>query len=109
MRRTRECGAGKVSYDDDKCQFVCSCSKKKCIYIVDCGTVTTSGENPPRVGDPRPGVRVDGRREEIAKVLAQLWGRPVVVADGAARDVRINKAVTGTREQIARALGLKLR
>jgi hypothetical protein len=109
MIRERECGAGKVKYDDATCVFTCTCTITSCKWEVICGSnPTISGTNPPRIRDPRPGMKVDGRRDLIAKYLGELWGLPVSVATGASPKDRVNKAATGTRDDIARAFGLEL-
>ena len=111
-QKTQTCGKTKVTYDDDKCEYVCICSKS-CTWEVNCqGGITVSGTGLVRNGTgngSRPGfsVQVNATLGVIAKALERTWRRPVV-APRDVRDKRVARRVKGTPEEIAKALGLEL-
>jgi hypothetical protein len=112
--KTNTCGASTLTYDES-CFFVCICTGDACSWTITCGAVQINGKGKARIRDPRPGtrprpgdsVKVDGTLGMIAKALEKKWRRPLVVPRGA-RDRRIQKTVKGKREEIAKALGLRL-
>ena len=110
--KTQTCGKTEVTYDDNKCGYVCVCNKK-CTWEVNCeGGITISGTgltiNESDNGSRPPfSVHADATLATIAKVLEMKWRRPVV----APRDVRAKRVVRrvkGTPEEITKALGLRL-
>jgi hypothetical protein len=112
-QKTQTCGKTKVTYDDDKCGYVCVCNKS-CTWEVNCqGGITISGtglvRNGSGNGSSRPGysVQANATLGFIAKVLEKKWRRPVVVPRDL-RDKRVARRVKGSPEEIAKALGLQL-
>ncbi|PWU24795.1 MAG: hypothetical protein C5B48_04585 [Candidatus Rokuibacteriota bacterium] len=113
-QKTQTCGKTQVTYDDDKCEYVCVCSKS-CTWEVNCkGGITVSGTGLVRNGSgngkgTRPGwsVQVNATLGFVAKALEKKWRRPVAVPHGM-RNKRVARSVKGSPEEIAKALGLQL-
>jgi len=109
------CGKTTVDYDD-RCAFSCNCTPKSgCQWIVACPgpggkLIYTSGTglvvSPPKT--KRPHVTLSGELKICAKLLERHWKRRVTVpATLGSKRIRTRK-FTGTPEEIARALGIKL-
>jgi hypothetical protein len=115
MDQTGICGTATISYDSD-CDWVCTCSKGKCTWFVQCprvggGTNTTSGTGLVRngsSGDHRPKVTVRGSVEGCAAALEKSWKRKVTVPKDMHGQRFRKRTVTGTPEEVAKALGLTL-
>ena len=109
-----KCGTKTIDYPDN-CSYVCSCNANPpggCTWAVTCGENVFSGTSltasdpgspqPPR----RPHVTIDGSLDLCAKLLEQIWNRPVIVPAGVKGMVK--RKLSGTPEQIAKKLGLEL-
>jgi hypothetical protein len=106
--KKQTCGTTPITFPGE-CTYVCVCTPQGgCHWSVTCGDWTTSGvgltTEPPR--DPH--VTIVGDLEVGAKILQKRWKRRVIVPrDLRGKTMRI-RTLTGTPEQIAQALGLRL-
>src|SRR5262249_343888 len=109
------CGKTTVQYDD-RCDWTCQCWPAKmnrpCEWTVSCpdgkgGYYDTTGTGHTDTPLHRPSVHVDGELAGIAHILTRLWKRPVTVPEKLAHQ-RVERRLSGTEEEIARDLGLKL-
>jgi hypothetical protein len=107
------CGKTTVEYDE-RCAYTCGCLPGGgCNWTVSCpdgrgGWIYTSGTGLVAQPTEEPHVTVAGTLESCAKGLARLWKRRVIVPTNL-RNKRIRRRrFTGTPEEIARALGVRL-
>jgi hypothetical protein len=107
--KRHQCGSKTITSDDD-CSFFCSCyTHFFCHWQIVCsGLVVGDGWNKPRVRPKEPTISVDGVLGDLAEALSKEWRRQVVVPRER-RNERVTRRVKGTPEQMAEALGLKLR
>jgi hypothetical protein len=105
------CGKTQINYDE-RCSYSCvytagfkwtvSCPDGKGGYTTTSGTGIV--KHPPKI----PTATIAGDLEVCAKMLSNVWKRPVIVPVSL-RGTRVRKrTVKGTREEIALALGLQL-
>src|SRR5262249_52147355 len=103
-----KCGKATISYDED-CTFVCVQDKTGNNWQVVCPkngkTSTTSGEG--HEISSHPSVFVDGILGFAVLALSKVWDRPVSVPKELAKK-RVKRTLSGSQEEIAGALGLKL-
>ena len=109
------CGTTPITYPSE-CTYVCVCTPSHgCNWAVKCGDWTTGGQgltagvNEGRPHDHEPHVAVHGDLVIAAELLAKGWTRTVKVPE-ALRGKRITRkrTISGTPEEIAKALGLEL-
>jgi hypothetical protein len=107
-----DCCGVKLSAGKD-CIIICD---DDCSYEIWCGDVVIKGKpkavQPPPNGGHEPlgeKVKVGGNLHRIAKSLSSHWGRPVVVpARLRGKSIR-ERTLTGSPEEIVKALGLQFR
>jgi hypothetical protein len=117
-KKTGKCGNATVEYDEE-CSYGCLCIPQGCRWTVVCpkpggGTYTTKGSG--RMandggtgGHAKPKLTVAGPADGIAFALEKIWKRPIGVPE-TMRGKKIRKrTVTGTPEEMVRALGLRLK
>jgi hypothetical protein len=104
---SQTCGKAKITYDSH-CTWTCVCIPgQACTWTVACADSTTSGTGFGDGGHSKPSVSAVGNLSLVAEVLAKAWQRPVNVPPKLAHK-SVELTVTGTQEEIARALGLHL-
>lgn len=117
----RNCTCGKTRVGvSGFCCFTCICDEDgSCTWWIDCPSPLGHGllytvawgtgrELPP--GGQKPhgqGVTVNGLLGQIAQVLTKRWDRPVTCPPDLG-DKEVEGTFEGTREEVARALGLDL-
>jgi hypothetical protein len=113
MAKTGKCGTATVEYDDS-CSWLCSCNPgQPCQWDVICGTKRVASGTGRVMGDDgagtsrQPRVTIEGTLDDAVVALEKLWGRGVSVPSEV-RGEEVRETVTGTPEEMARALGLKL-
>src|SRR5262245_4426214 len=104
-----KCGKATVSYDET-CTFVCDQSPRGNDWAVICpksdgGTTITSGTG--HEISSVPSVHIDGILGLAVLALSKAWGRPVSVPKEQAKK-RVKRTLSGSQEEIGRALGLRL-
>jgi hypothetical protein len=109
--KSQTCGKSTITFDE-RCTWTCNCfPKEPCQWSVICpgadGKTTTHGTGFDDGGHSKPSVTAVGNLSLVAEVLMKAWQRPVNVPPKLA-DKRVELTVTGTQEEIARALGLHL-
>jgi hypothetical protein len=115
-RRQGKCGGATVDYDDAVCAFQCKqigpgykpewslvCPDGKGGWTTVTGTGLVVDEPP-----TEDTVVVAGNLLAIAEVLRQLWERPFTVPAGQEGKIVRRRALTGSPEKMAKALGLEL-
>lgn len=112
---THTCGQTTVKHDEH-CDWTCQCWPKKmqkpCEWNVSCpdgkgGYYETTGTGHTDTPPSHPSVHVAGELAGIANNLTRLWERSVTVPETLAHQ-RVERRLSGTPEEIAHALGLKL-
>ena len=102
------CGKITITYPAN-CSYVCYCTPQSgCTWAVTCGTWTTGGKGLTSARPPRAQATVAGKLDALAKILAKRWNRPVTVPASYRRRTIAKRTLTGTPEQIADALGVKV-
>ena len=109
---TGVCGKATITYDTH-CAWLCWCGDSGCHWMLACpgddGAVYIDGEGRMKNSDgqPTPGppkLTVAGDIEGCVYALEKFWKRPISVPR-ALRGKKLRKTVTGTPEEMARALG----
>jgi hypothetical protein len=107
---TGKCGKTTVEYDSAKCSFSCKCTPGSgCTWSVTCGDVKVSGTGLVAQPPSSPSVTIAGGTLAMcAKNLEGFWNRRVIVPPQLrTRRVR-RRTLSGSPEEIAEALGLRL-
>lgn len=107
---------GKTTIDvDERCGYHCECSSTECNWTVACpdgqgGYIFTSGtgRQAPVREHPAGAIVVAGSLVACARMLEKRWRRPVVVPAALRSKKLRRRALHGTPEEIAQALGLRL-
>ena len=116
---TSKCGTNNVTYDEKQCTYTCYCQPggcygtQSCSWAVSCPdgkggwtTVSGTGRVEGNLSDPK--VTVAGTLEGLAINLSKMWGRRISAAKVGRTKKRIKRTLSGSKEEIARALGLEL-
>lgn len=109
--KVQTCGSKKIRYPST-CSYSCVCpaGNSPCTWTVTCGDTIFTGTGLMALGQPErsPHATVDGAIADIANTLATAWQRRVIVPPNIRGKKVRKRALKGTPEQIAAALGLQL-
>lgn len=111
-----KCGQATIKYDI-RCIYSCVCDYRGCKWSVECpggegGNTKTEGTSPPREDDSgddsRDWFAVAGDIRAVADALEERWKHRIKVPESMEGKELRRQTVTGTPEEMADALGLRL-
>jgi hypothetical protein len=108
VENVEKCGSVTIRYPSE-CAYTCWCGSYGCRWQVKCDGTVFNGEGftPPKP-PKHPHVTLAGDLVACAEALQKAWGRRVIVPkELRGRTIR-KRAIRGTPEDIAHALGLEL-